>query len=378
LASQIPGKSCILRAPEEALARYRHHHIAVLAALLAAAGLAQIAAHSLPAMAEDGPPPTGLREDVVFRDYPALANNSEILRRVFTPLTAAAIKRELSRTGKSLSETSFDLAAEKFLVYVPPVKPPQGYGLIVFVPPWQKSQLPNGWGPMLDQFGMIFVTAAHSGNQEDVVSRREPLALIAALNVMAQYPVDPSRVLVGGMSGGSRMAQRLALAYPDLFRGALLNSGSDVIGTIVEPLPPAPLFRQFQTATRLLYVTGDEDTANVETETRSKRSMQDWCISDVNSMRMSFTGHEVAPATVFARALQSLLDPHRPDPERLAACRAGIEAEAAAGLGRVDALVAAGKRSDARAMLKDIDAKFGGLAAPHSVELDAILNGAPP
>lgn len=360
------------------MAHHRLRHIAVLAALTAAAGLTQIAVRSLPAMAEDAAPPTGLREDVVFHDYPVLANNSEILRRVFTPLTVLGIERELSRAGKSLSETSFDLAAEKFLAYVPPVKPPQGYGLIVFVPPWQKAQLPNGWGPVLDRFGMIFVTAARSGNQEDVVSRREPLAVIAAVNLMAQYPVDPSRVLVGGMSGGSRMALRLALAYPDLFRGALLNSGSDVIGTIVEPLPPAPLFREFQTTTRLLYVTGDQDTANLETEARSKRSMQDWCVSDVNSMRMSFTGHDVAPAAMFARALQSLLDPERPDPERLAACRAGIEAEAAAGLGRVDALIAAGKHSDARAMLKDIDAKFGGLAAPHSIELDAALNAVPP
>ena len=119
------------------------------------------------------------------------------------------------------------------------------------------------------------------------------------------------------------MALRLALAYPDLFRGALLNSGSDVIGTIYEPLPSAHLFRQFQTSTRLLYLTGDQDAANLETETRGKRSMQDWCVSDVSSMRMSFTGHEVAPAALLARALQSLLAPERPDPERLGVCRGG-------------------------------------------------------
>lgn len=351
------------------MSRIHSQGLAVIVALAAGLGAA---------MAQDFVPAGGLHENVTFREYSPLARSSELLKRVFTPLTVTGIRREIARTGKALSETSFDLAAEKFLVYVPAEKPPQGYGLIVFVPPWQKAQLPNGWGPVLDRFGMIFVTAARSGNEEDVVSRREPLALIAAQNVMGQYPIDPSRVFVGGMSGGSRMAQRLALAYPDLFRGALLNSGSDVIGTIYEPLPPVPLFRQFQTATRLLYLTGDEDFANLETETRSRRSMQDWCVSDVSSMRMSFTGHEVAPAAVLARALQSLLDPKRPDPERLAACRAGIEAEVAAGLGQVDALMAAGRQPDARRRLKDIDAKFGGLAAPRSIELDAALNAAPP
>jgi predicted esterase len=345
----------------------RSYVIAATALLVAGLGAA---------IAQDTAPITGLREDVTFDDYPPLARNSEILSRVFTPLTIAGMRREFARTGKSLSETSFDLAAEKFLVYVPPVKPPQGYSLLVFVPPWENAQLPKGWDHVLDQFGMIFVSAARSGNDEDIVSRREPLALIAAQNVMAQYPIDPSRVFVGGMSGGSRMALRLALAYPDLFRGALLNSGSDVIGTIYEPLPPAPLFRQFQTGSRLLYVTGDQDPANLESETRSKRSLQDWCVSDVGSMRMSFTGHEVAPPLVLTRALQALLAPDRPDPDRLASCRADIEARVAARLGEVDALIAGGRRGEARNRLKDIDAEFGGLAAPHSTELDAALAAA--
>jgi hypothetical protein len=36
-------------------------------------------------------------------------------------------------------------------------------------------------------------------------------------------------------------------------------------------------------------------------------------------------------------------------------------------------LVAGGRRDDAQKLVKDIDVKFGGLAAPHSVELDTIL-----
>ena len=323
------------------------------------------------AAAQDAGP--GLHEAVTFSNYPLLARNSQLLARVFTPLTLAGIKRDFARTGKSISETSVDLAAEKFLVYVPATRPPQGYRLMVFVPPWQKAQLPQGWGPVLDRFGMIFVTAARSGNQDDIISRREPLALIAAQNVMAQYPVDPAQVFVGGMSGGARMALRLALAYPDLFHGALLNSGSDVIGTITEPLPPAPLFRQFQTGTRLLYMTGDHDAANVESEMRSKRAMQDWCISDMASIRMPFAGHDVAPPAVLTRALQALVRQDRPDPDRMASCRAGIETEVANELVKADALIASGNRADAQKAVKDIDAKYGGLAAPHSVELDTIL-----
>ena len=175
------------------------------------------------------------------------------------------------------------------------------------------------------------------------------------------------------MSGGARMALRLALAYPDLFHGALLNSGSDVIGTITEPLPSAPLFRQFQTGTRLLYVTGDHDAANVEAEMRSRRAMQDWCVSDTASIRMPFTGHDIAPPAILSRALQALLEPQRPDPDRMTACRAAIETEIAGELAKADALIVSGNRADAQKAVKNIDAKYGGLAAPRSVEFDTIL-----
>ena len=76
------------------------------------------------AQAQPSPPP--LQDNVHFAHYGTLARNSEILGRVFTPLTMAGIERELARAGKKLSETPFHLAAEKFLVYVPPVKPPEG------------------------------------------------------------------------------------------------------------------------------------------------------------------------------------------------------------------------------------------------------------
>jgi predicted esterase len=337
-----------------------------------------LAALFAPATAQQSVSPTGLQDNAHFQTYGTLARSSEIMRRVFTPLTAAEIRSNLARGSKSLNETPIDLGQESFLVTVPPDKPPGGYSLMVFVPPWQKAQIPQGWGPLLDAMGMIFVAAARSGNEEDVVSRREPLALIAAETMLARYDIDRAKIFVGGMSGGARMALRLALAYPDLFRGAFLNSGSDVIGTLVEPLPPAPLFRQFQTGTRLVYVTGDHDAANLEQENRSRSSMRDWCVADTSTIRMTYTGHEVAPAAVLRHGLEILLNPEHPDPTPLQSCRARIDADVAAGLNQVDVLIKSGKRKDAMHQLKDIDSKYGGLAAPRSLDLYATLTGPAP
>jgi len=90
--------------------------------------------------------------------------------------------------------------------------------------------LPQEWVSVLDRYGVIFVSAARSGNDESVSGRREPLALLAAHNIMKEHPVDPEHIYVAGFSGGSRIALRLALGYPDLFHGAILNAGSDSIG----------------------------------------------------------------------------------------------------------------------------------------------------
>src|SRR5262249_23662500 len=149
-----------------------------------------------------------------------------------------------------------DLADEKFLIYLPSQKPEQGYALLVFVPPWEEAGLPRQWAPILDKYGVLFVTAARSGNKEHVL-RREPRALLAAFNVTQRCPIDPRRVYVGGFSGGARVALRLALGYPDVFRGALLNAGSDALGNAdaVPPisLPPRELLYRFQESSRLVY-----------------------------------------------------------------------------------------------------------------------------
>jgi poly(3-hydroxybutyrate) depolymerase len=141
----------------------------------------------------------------------------------------------------------------------------------VFIPPWPRAEVPRQWIPALNRYNTILVTAANSGNEAPTIDRREPLALLALHNIMAQYPVDPQQVYIGGFSGGARVALRVALGYPDVFHGALLNAGSDPIGTLDVPLPPADLFRRFQESTRLVYLTGERDDENLGRDMYSRR-----------------------------------------------------------------------------------------------------------
>src|ERR1700722_20892591 len=220
-----------------------------------------------------GAPVAGLQSDVVFNETSPLSGNTEILRRMISPLAAAAAHRDLARSGKTLNAQSIDPAKETFTVYVPATKPPKGYGLFVFVSPWSEAKVPQDWTSVFDQHGVIFVGAANAGNDANVLGRRDPLALIAYQNIVDRYPVNPEHVYVGGFSGGSRVAMRLALGFPDVFRGALLDAGADPIGDAKAPLPPRELFQQFQNRSRIVFISGEEDTLNLQTDKASQRSM---------------------------------------------------------------------------------------------------------
>jgi pimeloyl-ACP methyl ester carboxylesterase len=224
---------------------------------------------------------------------------------------------------------------------------------------------------VLDKFGVIFVAAAGSGNAANAVGRREPLAVIAEQNLAQRYALDPGRIYVGGFSGGSHVALHLALGYPDIFRGAMLDAGADPIGDTATPLPPRDLFAAFQASTRLIYVTGEKDSERRAMATDSVASMRHWCVFDLRDDLIPNAGHVVADAAALARTLQALDAPAHSDTRKLAACQTALEAELSGALGRIRALISAGKRDDARRLLLRLDARFGGLAAPDSVDLAA-------
>ena len=320
--------------------------------------------------------PGSLQHNATFTRYSPLSRNAELGRRTLTPLTFGFGQRVLSATGQALREQPIDLTKEKFTVYVPPGAPPKnGYGLLVFVPSWPGATgLPRFWPEPLNRHGLIFVSAANSGNDVKILDRRLPLALLAYENVRAQYPLDPKRVYIGGISGGSRAALVTALAYPDVFRGALLNAGSDPIGGEAGIyLPPADLFRKFQEQTRLVYVTGDRDEVNLLDDEVSRASMRDWCVFNIEVKIVRRLGHELLDPNSFHFALNALDRPSAVDAGELARCNARIQRELASKLADAEAAIARGDRHGAIAKLKAIDGHYGGLAAPAILELDAKL-----
>lgn len=315
-----------------------------------------------------------LERDVVFTRYSPLSRNAEIARRALPPLTYRRIVETLAAKHDALAEQTIDLAREKFDLYIPDgAPPPAGYGVLVFIAPWSGATRPHVWRAALDRHHLIFVAAQGSGNDRNVLDRRLPLALLAYENVRARFPIDARRVYVTGLSGGSRVAEIAALAYPDVFRGAVLNAGADPIdGNFGMYKPPAALFRLFQ-RTRLVYITGDQDVDNARQDDVSQASMRAACVLDLDTEFALGLGHEALDPQSFGRALDALEAPRAVDDAELARCNVGLERALAAQLAEAASSIARGDRVRARAQLKAIEARFGGVAAPAILALDAQL-----
>ncbi|HEV7491275.1 MAG TPA: PHB depolymerase family esterase [Rhodanobacteraceae bacterium] len=303
---------------------------------------------------------SGLMKNIVFDHYSALSGSAEIARRLFTPLSYQRMQSHLA----DVRAQPVDLAQEKFAVYVPSGAPPEnGYGVFVFIPPWPEAALPDDWPRVLERHGIIFVSAANSGNDAGTLDRRVPLALLAYENIRSRYRLDADRVYVGGLSGGSRVALRVALAYPDVFDGALLNAGSDPVGGDQVALPPNDLFERFQQSTRIAFVTGERDEFNRHADAVSQASFRSWCVFNLDSVTMPRRGHEIANASGFAEALKYLEMPRPGGTQKLKGCRARLQHELASKIADAQAAIDSGSRNNAIEAVNTIDAHFGGTAA---------------
>jgi hypothetical protein len=319
--------------------------------------------------AQAGEAGTGAFPETTFQVYTPLAGNREIARRLLDPIASAAVTEAMTRAG-TIDQQPIDLSQEKFLLYVPPAPDTGSYALVVFVPPWKKARLPDNWADVMDRYHAIIVVADNSGNTESDLARRVPLALLAEFNVASRYKIDPARIFIAGFSGGSRVAERLALGYPDIFRGAILNEGSYPVGGARGlPLPPRGLALTLQERSRIFLLMGDGDSDFVIAAQADALSLRKVCVNQLGNGAMLHTSHMFADPITLSRAFEFLLAPPPADRAELDACRSRLEADIAARLHDADQLRSAGKTAEAKSAAHDIDLAYGGLAAPHVIEL---------
>lgn len=311
-------------------------------------------------------------ENVTLDTLSPLASAHELTSRLLTPVTQDRIDKFRERVDFSLKEQTIAVGEEPFELFVPEPDANGKYGLMVFIWPADDIQVPEGWWRVFRDEHMIYVASRRSSNVENIFDRRVPLALHGYEYVRSRYPIDPARVYIGGFSGGSRTAQRVAMAYPDVFSGVFLVGGSDSLGGESGfTLPSAALSQLMQRQTRFVFSTGGNDFPNRAKDSRTRKNLESLCMQGIRSVPQNGVEHWVPDGRGFRRVMDQLARPVEATAD--AACMVNLTRYISTQLDSVAQNVAEGKLDEAQRLLARLDAQYGGLAAPRSVELSRTI-----
>ena len=209
--------------------------VAALPLVVAAAGLL-LPARAAAAAAEGGEPP------------PARANQQGL----FT--LPGELPKDLPKG--SLFKYELKLEQEKFYLFVPPgYRGREPYGLMAFINADDRMEVPRDWKGVLARHKLLYVAPQNVGNNQ-AVSRRALLTVVAVRKMMELYNVDPKRVYLTGFSGGAKVACLVALAQPELIRGVL-----PICGFIFPSLQEKdrPVLEKAKSQVGIALITGPKD-----------------------------------------------------------------------------------------------------------------------
>jgi predicted esterase len=220
--------------------------------------------------------------------------------------------------GDVLSQ-EYDLAKESFNVYVPEDYDPTGepFGLVVWVSPFRDGAIPADFRPVFDERHLIWIGANDAGNERSILPRMG-LALDAVASMALDYNIEPTRVLVSGLSGGGRVSSMLAVAYPDLFAGGFPIIGVNSYLRIRLESDPSRMVPTFSRPPRetldrarthpFVIMTGSGDF-NREECRLTARAYEENGFTDMHFIDVHGMGHEMPSPGDFAKGLDFLLAP---------------------------------------------------------------------
>jgi hypothetical protein len=160
------------------------------------------------------------------------------------PVAASPVKPQPLATGTRLMQFTgdcpvpahpskhvtydFDLSQENFWVDVPSgYDGSEPWGLIVYNDPANVvTYAPDGWDQVLNDDKLIMIAPQKAGDDQST-DRRQGLSVIAALEMMKQYGIDPKRVYAAGFDNGACMAAELAFHQSDIFSASIQCSDSN-------------------------------------------------------------------------------------------------------------------------------------------------------
>ena len=192
----------------------------------------------------------------------------------------------------------YDPAQEAAFLYVPEsYDGSTNWGVLIHVDPGDGSTIRDDWKPVMASHQLIFGCAWGAENGKPDL-RRIGLALDTLATIRKEYPVNPRRVVISGLSGGGLIAVQTALLYPEFFAGAISHAAQAVIrpdangGSHFPYLGDSDLDKVAREPIRWAFITGENDK-NYKTILNQAQAWEDGKF-DARFFDVPGMGHEMA------------------------------------------------------------------------------------
>jgi len=248
------------------------------------------------------PPFQAGASDVTFEKSPELCDAEEVKARF----------RASDKIGP------YDVTKEKYRLVVPKsYSHAAKWGLFVYINADDSANLPGGYEAALEKRKLLAVSAYKSGNGRNIFDRFR-LAVDAAFNLEKRFNIDPARIYVSGFSGGGRVASMLAVAYADLFAGAIPFCGVNFYTEIPSeagkhwPIGYIPVDEALAIAKskgRYVLVTGEKDFNLANTRAVFEHGFKKEGFKNAKLLEVPGLSHAPPPADWFDKGLEFLDKP---------------------------------------------------------------------
>src|SRR5262245_415207 len=212
----------------------------------------------------------------------------------------------------------YDLKQEQFKIVVPKSYAHAAkWGLFVYISADDSPGLPAEYEPLLEKRKLLAVAAHKSGNGRNIFDRFR-LAIDAAVNLQKRFNLDAGRIYVSGFSGGARTASMLAVAYADLFSGAIPLCGVNFYTEIPSdpgkhwPVGYIPVNEALAIAKakgRYVLVTGEKDFNLANTKAVYEHGFKKEGFKNAKLIEVPGMSHSPAPADWLDKGLDFLDKP---------------------------------------------------------------------
>lgn len=265
-------------------------------------------------------------------DEPFDASKRGAFTATFTERSPLSDLKEMTKTFQwrpdKVDIADYDVKEARFRVYVPKdYEHGQPYGLIVFMDRHRTSQLPGGYRAIADEHRLLAV-GADQFPKDHKINQTYGLVLDATHNMLKHYTIDRERVYLVGHDGGGSYASRLALTYPQYFRGGFYMFGVDYFRLLPNPEEPNKQFgpsfpapagnasRLLRTS-RFVVLTAKTSNGRAKAQSVFKEGYQKDRLGYSEFIELDAVPRGHAPAEAFKRGLMVLDKPLAAGAKRL-------------------------------------------------------------